>query len=208
MIPISHSSRMSSNYMESEYDISISEEALTIAANALSIDTDQKSAALTLLKKRVKARPIRGTDYIEITAKDKDPAQAVKIANAVAEAYVQQRAALENSRAQRTLKALDEELDQQAQLVVDHRKDLETFMDHLKLSFPLDEKTFPLLEDTPSQPDTDSIQYAINQSTYLEEIESFTQSRAMLREMKIKQEEARILLKMPRNPVTIHQKAG
>ena len=40
-----------------------------------------------------------------------------------------------------------------------------------------------------------------------EMMEDYEQSRDMLREMKVKQQEARIRLKMPKTPITIHQRA-
>jgi uncharacterized coiled-coil protein SlyX len=53
----------------------------------------------------------------------------------------------------------------------------------------------------------DLVEQSLRQHNYNQAKEEYEQSRAMLREMKIKQQEARVLLKMPRKPVTIHERA-
>lgn len=52
----------------------------------------------------------------------------------------------------------------------------------------------------------DTVDLSLKQHTYTQAKETYEQSRAMLREMKIKQQEARVLLKMPRDPITLHEK--
>ena len=52
----------------------------------------------------------------------------------------------------------------------------------------------------------DTVDLSLKQHTYNQAKETYEQSRAMLREMKIKQQEARVLLKMPRDPITLHEK--
>ncbi len=53
----------------------------------------------------------------------------------------------------------------------------------------------------------DAITLSLKQSNYTQAKEQYEQARAMLREMKIKQQEARVLLKMPRDPITFHERA-
>lgn len=52
----------------------------------------------------------------------------------------------------------------------------------------------------------DAITLSLKQSNYTQAKEQYEQARAMLREMKIKQQEARVLLKMPRDPITLHER--
>ena len=47
----------------------------------------------------------------------------------------------------------------------------------------------------------------IKQHNYNQSKEDYEQSQVMFREMKIKQQEARVLLKMPRTPATLHERA-
>lgn len=195
-----------SSYMENEYEIILSNETLIIAANALGIPKDQHNEAFLLIKKNTKTNPIRSTDFIEITVKNKDPAQAAKIANAIAEAYAQRRAEM-NAPAELILQTLDEDLAAQKEMIDDHRKDLEVILESHNLEFPADEKTFPKANDLPDghfRGDSDPV---LRRHTYDQALETFEQSRAMLREMMIKQKEARILLKMPSKPITIHKRA-
>ena len=52
----------------------------------------------------------------------------------------------------------------------------------------------------------DAISLSLKQTNYTQAKEQYEQARGMLREMKFKQSEARILLKMPRDPITLHEK--
>lgn len=196
------------SYMESEFETIESEETLNMAANALGIENGHRRKALILMKKNMEAKPLRGTDFIEITVKDQDPAQAVKIANAIAEAYAQRRASAESDRFKRALEALDGELLAQEELVNDYRKDLEFFLTEYNLEFPADNQTFPKPDDLPHDEIGGTVDLSLQQHTYNQAVETFTQSHAMLREMKIKQEEVRILLNgAPPQPITIHKVA-
>ena len=49
-----------------------------------------------------------------------------------------------------------------------------------------------------------TVELSLKQHNYTQAKEDYEQSRDMYREMKIKQQESRVLLKMPRTPVTIH----
>lgn len=164
-------------YMESQYETAISNETLVIATQLLGIQENHQRAALLLMKKNVEEKPVRGTDFIAITAKYPDHDEAVRVANAVAEAYLQRRTSVENSRTNTALKALDDEVDRQQNEVTVYQNDLKV-----------------------SGPGQDPISHALKQETY-------EQARALLREMKIKQKEVRVLLKMPHQPITIHQRA-
>jgi len=51
----------------------------------------------------------------------------------------------------------------------------------------------------------DAITLSLKQTNYTQAKEQYEQSRGMLREMKFKHSEAKILLKMPRDPITLHE---
>jgi hypothetical protein len=201
---------MTSDYMENEFEAILSKETLTMAAESLGISEDERDEALILMKKSIVTAPVRGSDFIEIIVKDQDPKKAAKVANAVAEAYAQNRAASANDRSKRALKALDEELNHQRELVAEHRADLEAILQRYDLEFPSDNKSFPEPNELQIN-DLDeldgTVDLSLRQNSYNQALETFTQSREMLREMKIKQDEARILLKVPFEPITIHQRA-
>jgi len=199
-----------SSYMENEFETILALETLKMAAESLEISEEVRDDALILMHKNIIAAPVRGTDFIEITVKDQDPKNAAKIANAVAEAYAQRRATTENERSKRALEALDEELNHQEELVAEHRTDLEAILQRYDLEFPSDNKSFPKANELQinNLDELDgTISLSLRQHSYNQALETFTQSRDMLREMKIKQEEVRVLLKMPREPITIHQRA-
>jgi capsular polysaccharide biosynthesis protein len=159
------------------------------------------------LKKVTTAVPRKGTDFIDITVKHQPKEQAILLANTIAQVAAEHQKETEINRAGRALEALDEELDHQEILVADHRKVLETLMAQYKLPFPSNEKPFPTSKEIPSEPNADTVDLSLRQHTYTQALDSFQQSQAMLREMKIKQNESRTLLKTPRDPITIHQRA-
>ena len=57
-----------------------------------------------------------------------------------------------------------------------------------------------------TQRQDDTVELSLKQHTYNQAKEVYQQSRMLLREMKFKQTEARVLLKMPRDPITLHEK--
>lgn len=293
------------NYMENEFETIVASETLKIAATLLKIDLEKNKDAITTLKKKISTHPRRGTDFIEIKVQDTDKKEAVRIANAVASAYIKRRTDAEATRAKNALAALDEELKAQSEMVTLHRNQLteliqkhgiphldgafapsggpmlvpapETALKILKEAKPEDKLAVAAAIHLPKNPVTplyndyhkslekldylsqaygpkhpkiigarkavnearnkankaigqlpallqkqmsvprvtipqprgnDSVALSLRQHRYNQAKETYEQSRAMLREMKIKQQEARILLKMPRSPVTLHQKAG
>lgn len=186
--------------MESEFETIASPETLATAADALNLNTDEVAS----LKGKVTTTAIRGTDDIKITVKRKGADQAIEIANAVAEAYVKRRAEAEESRAAKAIEALDNELLAQDKLVQEHHSELRQIIETNKIKFEENDPSRPIY---PADNDTNVLQLDLKKSTFDQAREQFEQASAMLREMKIKQQEARVLLKMPRSPVTIHERA-
>ena len=187
-----HPSMIPTSYSENEYEFIVSKETLAAAADLLGIEKSQQPAAIKLMDENVTTSAVRGTDFITITAKYPDPQQAINTANAIAEAYVQRRAESENRRAQRAIEALDEELLFQQEKVTDHQTDLQILIE---------------ANGHPPFSGDDTVDLSLKQHHYTQAKETYEQARGMLREMKIKQQEARALLKIPRQPVTIHERA-
>ena len=321
---------MTRNYMENEFETIIAPETLKMAAERIELPTRWSMTmdeAVENLKAIVNASPRRGTDFIEISVRHATPADARAIADAVSEAYMNRRKESEVNRAQRALKALDDELVSQSDLVQDYRKELTVLIQQYGIPYfedghsnplgmteqemlrsarqklddfeiqadqieiqikklvelsnddlinfaagldlpenqvtyyytqfrqskqerlgmiaqglgrkhpdilAMDERAKSLMEDAHKEvvslkanlqtklelinrqvdrmqsmvkEKTDgTIDLSLKQSQYNQAKEAYEQSRAMLREMKIKQQEARVLLKMPRDPITLHEK--
>ena len=284
---------LTKNYMANEHESIVASE--TLKAAAIKLYSGQKvdlKHAISKLKKNTITKNRRGTDFIEITANAETREKAVKMVNAVTDAYIKRRTSAEEKRAKEALKALDKELTAQNELVEAQRKELtkliqkygipyfdgprkfealEIAQDRLEIAQPHQKPALLAAIKLPNNPVTqpyhdyletlqkldhlsqtkpkrnrelvatrkeldkaraalqkacekysavvqdelkkigskkiDPIDLSLRQEKYTHAKEAYEQSRAMLREMKIKQQEARVLLKMPRNPVTIHQRA-
>ena len=323
-------SLMTRNYMENEFETIIAPETLKKAAEDIELPTrwgQSLEEVVSTLKEIVSASPRRGTDFIEISVRHANSADAKAIADAVSTAYMERRRQNEVSRAQKALKALDDELVAQSDIVQDNRKELTVLiqqygipyfeegqsnplgmteskmleiarqkLDDFKvqvdqieiqikklveldnddlisfaagLDLPenqvtyyytqareakqerlsmmaqglgrkhpdilaMDEQAKSLMEEAHKEVVSlkanlqtkrelinrqvermetmvegktfDTIELSLKQSRYNQAKEAYEQSRAMLREMKIRQQEARVLLKMPRDPITLHEK--
>ena len=144
-----------------------------------------------LIKSSLQVVARRGTDFIEVTAFHDNLATAEKIIIAVVETFAANESAHERARADRALEALDGELETHGELVTQRKGAIDDF---LKLHGPLFGKK-DLLYDSQQQRDYNSRK------------DEYEQARELLRQMKIQQQEQRVLLKMPRTPITIHQAA-
>ena len=323
---------LTKNYMENEFETVVAPTTLRAALLSLQPDNAKKKPipdeAVEKLRQKISAQPRRGTDFIEITATADTKKGALRLSNAVAEAYMNRRLETEKARATKALKALDAELLAQSEFVAEYRKELthliqkhgipyfendrgipvgktagnmlqnarerldqfEVKRDQLELQtkkltelsdqelmtyaagldlpenkvsghqkkfqearnkkLALLEKGLELKHPEVLALDTEATKHKTNaqkelvslkdklntklaltnrqiermnemlknkkketielsliQSQYHQAKEDYEQSRAMLREMKIKQQEARVLLKLPRDPVTLHERA-
>lgn len=284
---------LTKNYMANEYEAIVAAETLKLAA--VSLNPGQKAnldQAIANLKKHITTAPVRGTDFIEITANAESQARATQIANAVTDAYIKRRIAIEKLQVEKAINALDAELIAQSDLMAKHREDLtkliqkhgipyfdgapqvpdlkaaqgrledarpherasilasikipnnpvtrpysryiETLekIDHLRQNKPrtdpdliatrkelnkartelqqVSKKLSAIVKEKSEKLQArkiDPVEQSLQQHNYNEAKEKYEQSRTMLREMKIKQQEARVLLKMPRSPVTIYERA-
>ena len=200
------------SYMESEFDLILSKETLTLAATALDIPADRQDEALGLMQKNIKATPIHGTDFIEITAKFPDRIEAINTANTVALSYAQRRAEMYAARVKKALTALDDELKEQEAIIKNCREKLISltgddvipdFDEHRVSSTPSPVDSGATKTTAQNRADEPEIPL----SHYKQAKEAYDQSRIMLREMITTQKEDRLQLLTPHSPVTLHQLA-
>lgn len=263
------SGEIARDYMEKEFKAIVAPETLKIAAKTLKIDFEKDKNALADLKRKLRITPIRGTDFVKITAQGSDKKEATRIATAVSNAYIKRRTESEIAKAKEALTALDEELIKQSEVVQTQRETLKALIqkhgipyfdgnhinpmgaseeemlknarerlpkfkiqrDQIKTEIKelaekgnaqhdtatrkavldtklkLVERQVTRMEEMIADRGTNTVDLPEQQHTYNQAKETYEQSRIMLREMKIKQAEARVLLKMPRDPITLHQKA-
>ena len=197
---------MSRSYYEYPFQMLTSAETLKLASQNFNLQMPLDET-ITYLKEVVTVEQLEGTNFIDITVKHAPKDQAIRIANAIAEAGAERQKSTEDNEAKRTLEALDEELDDQEQVVKNHRTDLITYLTHYKIPFPPDEKSFLKPNELELKPNLSDDERSLIEHIYTEALHAFTLSREMLNEMKTQQQEARVLLKMPRPPITIHERA-
>lgn len=321
---------MTPSYMQNEFETIIAPETLKMAAQDIKLPTrwdKDLDTVVTILENLVETTPRMGTDFIEIKVRHAEPDDAKAIADAVAKAYIERREAAEVNRAEMALKALDNELIAQSDVVQDNRKDLtvliqqygipyfddgasnplgrteqemfrdarqklanfETQADQLEIQIKklvelssddlisyaagldlpqnqvtmyanqnreakdrkldltaqglgakhpdivaMDQRAASAMENAHREVISlkavlqtnlelvtrqvkkmremvedrrgDTIELSLKQNRYNQAKEAYEQSREMLRDMKVQQQNARVLLKMPRNPITLHEK--
>ena len=86
------------------------------------------------------------------------------------------------------------------------RKEAVSLKAVLKTKLELINRQVERMEEMVDARKTDTVDLSLKQHTYTQAKETYEQSRTLLRDMKIKQQEARVLLKMPRDPITLHEK--
>lgn len=86
------------------------------------------------------------------------------------------------------------------------RKEAVSLKAVLRTKLELINRQVERMEEMVGDRQNDTVDLSLKQHSYTQAKETYEQSRAMLREMKIKQQEARVLLKMPRDPITLHEK--
>lgn len=116
------------NYMAKERERVVSSEVLRDALVLLRPEEAKDQPILEKevaeLRKKVSTKPRRGTDFIEITAVAETRNEAIKLSDAVSQAFIEKRKKEAITRAQAALKALDDELVAQSELVQESRKEL------------------------------------------------------------------------------------
>ncbi|MGC6567220.1 MAG: hypothetical protein ACON38_16610 [Akkermansiaceae bacterium] len=105
-----------STYMKSEFEKVLSRETLADAVKTIHLGLPATDEQIDVLRSQLEVEPMRGSDFIRITAKHQSKRQAAKIANAVARAYVDQTRLRGAQRTKEMLSALDEELQIQGEV--------------------------------------------------------------------------------------------
>jgi len=107
----------SKNFLRNQIAIISANEVIAEAAKEAGIDPET-------IKKTLWIEPIADTDLIKLSAYHDDQSMTKRIAESVIHAYIAHRNKLELQKANASLKALDEELILQGDLVQEHRKEL------------------------------------------------------------------------------------
>ncbi len=86
------------------------------------------------------------------------------------------------------------------------KKEVVSLKGVLKTQLALIKRTVENLKKVTEVKEQDTIELSLRQSNYTQAKEDYEQARDMLRAMKVQQQQARVMLKMPREPVTFHEK--
>ena len=183
----------------------------------LQLGLPPKDEDIVALKNQLTVTPVRGTDFLEITAKHPSQKQATFIANAVAEAFISQRIERQQHRKDQALEALDEEIQLQVELLEAHKIEFEKtcrqhdlgdpFLTNSLPGIPEVERAFHarIERESPNQEVCDDIN--LLKRRFQQSKDDYLQARDMLRDMMIKHQETREHFKIPQTPITIHQRA-
>jgi len=123
---------MTKQFFGTEFEVLKAQKTLEPVVEELRLDKKwgiSKEQALRRLQDSVETKNVRGTDLIEIRAKDADPILSRDIASGVAKAYRDRRARLEEERAQQALDKLNNALREQEDRVEEKRKLLNTIVE-------------------------------------------------------------------------------
>jgi capsular exopolysaccharide synthesis family protein len=98
-------------------------------------------------------------------------------------------------------------MDQQAKtLMEDAQKEAVALKENLRTKLEMIDRQVVAMEEMVKERTDGTIDLSLRQNQYTQAKEAYEQAREMLRQMKIRQQEARVLLKMPRDPITLHEK--
>lgn len=86
------------------------------------------------------------------------------------------------------------------------RSEVVTLKQVLQTKLQLIDQQVEKMQETVDKKQLDTVDLSLKQHNYNQATENYEQSRDMYREMKIKQQEARVMLKMPKTPITLHEK--
>lgn len=170
--------------------------------------------AFKQLKTIVSAKHQRDTDFIEIKVGSDVQEDAQNLANAVADHYVHRINFNNKERAKKAIKALDTELASQEKEVLLKKKYLVSWIGSYGIPFfegrdATEQKERPPVTHRSGKKGIPKIEEAIRLGTYQETLKTATQeyeqARDLLREMKLRQVEQRMILKNPPPLVTRHE---
>lgn len=162
---------------------------------------------ITNLKKKITIEPRQDSDLIDIIVKHESRHMAVSLANAIAKTTISRLRTTEQHRKERAIEALDAEIKAQQDLVAGRRHDLLLVLKSYQIPFPTDETSFPDPGTIKPDANIDPKIYGLREHTYRQALTFFTKARALLHEMKIKQQETRDILAEEKPTMLIHQRA-
>ena len=215
VMDVSDKAKPSGNWVANEVVALTSARVLEQVVGNLQIEEQfglKKGGGVDFLKERVRAEGLKGTDFIQVTAFADEAEDARKIAQEVCVVFqeIRREGAMKLARDQ--IRALDDELMKQGDIVARKRKDLIVLIQqHGIPREPGDEAKKRDGED--EQPGAggeekfDRIDRDLIANEYTNAKQEYEQAREMLRTMKVQQQVARVRLKMPREIITIHEPA-
>ncbi|MGE9267428.1 MAG: GumC family protein [Verrucomicrobiales bacterium] len=90
-------------------------------------------------------------------------------------------------------------------LMIDARKEVVNLKEVLNTKLNLVDRQVERMHQMVDENEGDTIERALTQTQYVQAKEEYEQARDLLSAMKVQQQLARVRLKMPRNPITIHE---
>jgi len=129
-------------FVQTQFEIIQSEPVLGEVVESLDLTTTwakngQKLStpeAVALLKQKLDLKPVKNTSLIEIRAKDENPEEAAKIANAVAETYREHRMQERSRLSQGGVKVLEERYQEQLEKITKVQEEVEALRQRLNIS--------------------------------------------------------------------------
>ena len=101
-----------------------------------------------------------------------------------------------------TVKGMDQTI---KDLMADARKAVVTLKEVLNTRLNLVDSQVAKMEDMVGEKKNQTVDLSMQQHKYNSAKDEYEQARALYREMKLQQQEQRVLLRMPRNPITLHE---
>ncbi|MGC6425856.1 MAG: polysaccharide biosynthesis tyrosine autokinase [Akkermansiaceae bacterium] len=101
-----------------------------------------------------------------------------------------------------TVKGIDGTIDN---LMIDAREEVENLRDVLRTRLALVNQQVEKMREMVDVKQKDTVELSMQQHKYNSAKEEYEQSRDLYREMKLQQQEQRVLLRMPRTPITLHE---
>jgi uncharacterized protein involved in exopolysaccharide biosynthesis len=195
--------RMSPQFFATEFDKIKSRNNLEQVVENLELTSRwgvDKETALKRLKDRIETKNIRGTDLVEIRAREKDPNLAKDIAGEVTKNYQVYRREIEQREAERQLAELDKAVRDQEDKVEERRKVLATIV-----------RTKGIVYRGQSGADEDgddkkeAIKKGLDAQDYVDARREFENDQEFLQQLKLKKTGEEISLRMPRETVEVHK---
>lgn len=212
LLPSGHGSEFTNPYEEV-----LNPKTLNAAVKRLNFGIPATEGEIETLQAQLKVTPVRGTDFINITAKHKSLQEAIRIANTVADAYLDQQTEIRRQHINEALEALNQELVDQIELTSDYWL---AFVESCKLfgyQGPFFKDNLPEIEELESahtakllekQPLKDGFyDFSMQRHQFETAKEEYLQSKAVLDEMTAHNQNLREAFKAPDVLISIHERA-